>query len=114
MTPGKFNLSLYRGDTYQWRFVLWADAEKTVPVDLAGVTVKSEIRDKPGGTLQATLACEIESPNIIVAALSAVESEKLIAPAAAWDLQLCYNSGDVTTILAGQVKITQDVTESCT
>ena len=37
--------------------MLWADDAKTQPIDLAGATVKAEIRDKAMGKLIATFDC---------------------------------------------------------
>jgi len=107
-------LTLYRGDTYHWQFTLWADAAKTQPVDLTGVTVKSEIRTAAGGALVTTLACTVQAPNVILIDLSATASMSLTAAGGAWDLQLTYPSGDVSTILAGKVTVTMDVTDSAT
>ena len=112
MTPGNLTLALYRGDSYAWTFVLWADADKTVPVDLTGVTVKAEIRDKPGGTLITPLALTVTLPNTIDAALDAASSALLAASGGAWDLQLTYPDGTVATVLAGVVRVTMDVTDS--
>lgn len=111
MTPGKCPLSLYRGDTYAWRFVFWTDPEKTVPADLTGVTPKAEIRDKPGGTVIVPLACVVELPNVITAKLDAPASA-LLPSTAAWDLQLTFPNGDVATALAGPVAVTPDITDS--
>ena len=111
MTPGDLPLNIYRGDTYHWRFTLWTDSNKTVPADLTGVTVKSEIRDKPSGSVIKPIACTIKMPNIIHATLSAAASGALPSKGA-WDLQLTYSSGDVVTVLAGDVAVTPDVTDS--
>jgi len=109
--PGSYDLAVYRGDTYRWQFKLWADADKISPVDLTGVTAKSELRDKSGGTVLATLDCSIEDPNIIHAVLDKAASESLPSKAV-WDLQLTYPGGDVSTVLAGKVTVTADVTDS--
>jgi hypothetical protein len=111
MTPGDFPLTLYHGDTYRWTFVLWADADKTLPADLANVTVKAEIRDKPGGAKVTPLATTIIQPNAILLEIDA-ETSKAIPLAGAWDLQLTYATGEVATVLAGVVAVTMDVTDS--
>lgn len=113
MTPGRLPLSLYRGDTYRWRFSLWLDSDQTVPTDLTGATARAEIRDKPGGTLIATIACAVELPNIVNAVLSAADCQKLPG-SGAWDLQITYASGDVATVLAGPVNAVSDVTTVAT
>jgi hypothetical protein len=112
MIPGSFPLLLYRGDTCSWRFVLWTDVDKTVPADLAGVTVKAEIRDKAGGTkVVIALACAVEMPNAILVTLDAAASATLPLTGA-WDLQLTYPEGEVATVLAGAVSVKADVTDS--
>lgn len=112
MLPANFPLSLYRGDTVRYQFVLWEDAAKTTPLDLTDVTAKAEIRDKPGSVKTVVVfECEVEQPNIINMTLDAADARKLPAKGA-WDLQLNYASGDVVTILAGEVATTNDVTES--
>jgi hypothetical protein len=110
MTPANMTLTLYKGDSYQWQFILWTDETKTSPIDLSGVTAKSEIRDKPGGVLLSSMVCTVELPNIIMVNLNADESSKLTTTKAAWDLQLTYADGRVATIAAGPVKVTIDVT----
>lgn len=111
MTPGKYDLKLYRGDTYRWRFVLWQDANHSVPTDLTGCTAKSEIRDKSGGVVKVTMECTIVLPNYVDVYLSD-ELCATLNTGGVWDLQLTTAGGDVFTVLAGQVVLTGDVTDS--
>jgi hypothetical protein len=114
MTPGKYDLAIYRGDSYQWRFTLWADTGHSVPVDLAGGEAKAEIRDKSAGAVIIALDCTITAPNIIAAVLDADESEAVPA-AGVWDLQVTYPALTppiVRTYVAGKVVATADVTDS--
>jgi hypothetical protein len=111
MTPGTYPLALYRGDTYHWQFLLWEDAGKTVPYDLTGVTVKSEIRDRFGGSQIVSLTCVVTLPNSVDVDLDAAASATLPL-AGVWDLQLTYPSAEVATVLAGPVNVTADVTDS--
>lgn len=111
MTPGKYALALYRGDTYRWRFTMWADTGKTQPADLTGASAKAEIRDTAGGKLLADIACTITDPNFVDAVLTADQS-KTLPSKGQWDLQLTMASGDVHTVLAGAVTLTGDVTDS--
>ena len=110
MTPGNYPLVIYRGDSYKWQFKLWSDTAKTQPVDLTGVTVKAEIRDRPGGNLLGTLACAITMPNVINASLTSTDTALLTS--GAWDMQLTYSDGEVSTVLSGLVTVTMDVTDS--
>jgi hypothetical protein len=111
MMPANLPLDIYRGDTSRWQFKLWADTDKTEPVDLTSVAVKAEIRDKPAGTKISELLCDVETPNIINMTLPVSVSRGLPAKGY-WDLQLTYASGDVNTVLAGAVTVTPDITDS--
>jgi hypothetical protein len=110
MMPADFNLVLYRGDTGRWQFRLWADADKTDPIDLTGVTVQTMLRDKAtSGSFVIVLDCVVTLPNIIDMTLTSEQSRDL-PPKGVWDLQLTYPSGDIVTPLKGTVSVTQDVT----
>ena len=109
--PGDYPLDLYHGDSYNWQFKLWTDEAKTQPLDLTGVTVKAEIRDKPAGMEIFALDCAI-SGNVVEAVLSAATSATLPIGDLVWDIQLTYPNGSVNTLLAGKVTVTQDVTDA--
>lgn len=111
MTPGKLNLALYRGDTYRWQFKLWMDTNKTQPADLTGATVKAEAREASGGAVETTFVTTVTLPNIIDMSIDAAECGSM-PETAKWDVQITYPSGDVQTILAGTIKVTDDVTDS--
>ena len=112
MNPGRYSLTIYRGDTYRWRFTLWADREKTEPADLTGAAVAAQIYSLSSDGSVIALACEIEMPNIVNAALTAAQSASLpkMGVRAQWDMQVTWLSGDVSTVLAGNVDVTGDVT----
>lgn len=112
MRPGKYDLKLYRGDTYAWDFVCYTSAGS--PADLTGVTAKAEIRDKPGGTVLATPTCTVTQPNTVSVKLTTASWASITHANAAWDLQLTYADPDISiiTIVAGAVTITGDVTDS--
>lgn len=110
MNPGKYDLRLYRGDFEAWRCQLWQDTARTVAVDLAAATAAAEFRDKPGGTTVVAFDCTITQPNIIDIQMTA----DLWAGAPAggvWDLEVTFPDGP-TTVLAGKVTVTPDVTNS--
>lgn len=109
MQPAKLDLDIYRGDSMRLRFKLWDQDQ--LPLDLTAVLVKSEIRDRPAGTTVIALTCNVELPNVIELFLPSDKSQKL-PQNGVWDLQLNYGSGEVKTPLAGQVKVTADVTDS--
>lgn len=107
--PAIFPLDIYRGDTQRWRFTLWDDAAKTKPADLAGVVPRAMIRESADAVAVTELLCSITEPNNIDMVLSAAASRALPA-AGHWDLELTYAGGDVTTLLAGPVTVTADIT----
>jgi hypothetical protein len=112
MLPGKYDLSLYRGDSYSWQIRLWDDADQTDPTDLTGVTVAAEIRDKSAGLQIVALDCAITPPNIIEVSMTP-DMYDACPVKGVWDLQLTYTaSGDVHTVLRGAVSVTPDVTDS--
>lgn len=111
MAPAKYDLNLYRGDSYGWRFILWQDVNKTVPVVLAGATVGSEIRDKSAGTKIIPMDCTVTAPNIIDVALNAA-SCKACPNKGVWDLQITYPDGQVNSPVAGVVVVAGDVFDS--
>ena len=108
--PGRYVLVVYRGDTTRWQFNLWADAAKSVAADLTGATVTAQIRTRPGGTLVVQIPCTVTLPNSVLVTLSAAASGALGTGSAAWDMQVVYPSGDVSTVLQGPVNVTADVT----
>jgi len=112
MTPGRFDLNLYRGDSAAWRFQLWEDCDRLAPVDLTGAVVAAEIRDAPAGAVVMPLLCTITEPNIVDVDLPAALWPGFTPAAGIWDLQLTYAAGDVQTPIYGLVGITDDVTGS--
>jgi hypothetical protein len=110
MNPGVIDLDIYRGDTKRWKFKLWQDTAKTLPVDLAGATVNATIRDKAtNGSYELPLACTVTEPNIVDMVLTAGQSRNLPS-VGVWDLQVTFPSGDIASVLKGAVVVTQDVT----
>ena len=105
-TPTTVPISVYRGDCKHWKLTLFTDPDATVPYDLAGLTVAAEIRN---GTALATINPVVTLPNIIDLELTAEESAKVKGPAR-WDCQLTSDDC-VTTVAAGPVTITGDVTQ---
>jgi hypothetical protein len=107
--PAVYPLSLYRGDSYKWRFVFWLDDAKTQVVDLTGASAAAQIRDKPDGQVMA-MTCAVVVPNIVDVVLPAADWASNTLKGGGWDLQVTYPSGEVITFVAGAVTIKQDVT----
>jgi len=108
---GRYDLVLYRGDSYAWRFRMWSDPARSVPTDLTGASAKAEIRNAPGGVLLVALDCSITLPNLIDVTLDPADSSRLPA-LGVWDLQVTFADGTVKTPVAGNVSTTADVTDS--
>ena len=111
MTPGKFDFNMYRGDSYAWKFVLWEDSEKTIPVDLTGATIKLEVRDKSGGIVLLTMPCTVTLPNSIDVAMTPAMYTGVPAKGV-WDLQITLANTQVHTPIGGSMNITPDITDS--
>jgi len=111
MTPGDFDLNLYRGDSYAWQFRLWQDEEKTIPLDLTGATVLAQWRDKIDGTIVVTLDKDITLPNIIEIAITPALWVGAPPKGGVWDLQVTQADGQVLTPVGGSVTVTSDVSK---
>jgi hypothetical protein len=111
MTPGRYDLELYRGDSHGWRFTLWANFEQTMPVDLTGASVAVEIRDKSAGTHIVDLDVTIVLPNSVDVKMTP-DMYVTCPTKGVWDFQITFPGGEVHTPLYGDVKVTPDVTDS--
>lgn len=112
MLPGVYNLELYRGDSYQWRFTLWDDAEMTEETDLTDATAACEIRDRSGGADITILDCTITLPNIIDVVFESPLWADEVPTKGFWDLQLTWTPNIVRTVVRGTVTVTGDITDS--
>jgi hypothetical protein len=112
MTPGTYDLALYRGDTYSWRFVLWQDDQRSDPVDLTGAQAAAEIRDKPSGAKIVPLDVAITAPNLIDVSLPASRWAGTFPLAGQWDLEVTFADTSVSTVVRGTVAVTADITHS--
>jgi hypothetical protein len=104
-----YPLAVYRGDTAGWRFVLWKDAAKTQPFDLTGAKAAAQIRDRPDSSNIVNMVCAVTLPNTVDVTLSAAAAA--VTPSGQWDLQITAANGTVTTVVAGPVKTTADITQ---
>jgi len=100
--PRYYPLTVYQGDTGRWRFNLWTDATLITPLDLAGVMVDAEIRDK-AGRLLAILGSSVTLPNTIDVIITAEVSATLTS--GVWELRLTWPSGGVQTVVEGSVTV---------
>jgi hypothetical protein len=107
--PFRYDLAIYRGDSYAWQFRLWQDDAKTIPVVLTDASAAAQIRDQPGGSRVVSMACVIDLPNTVGVTL-APESSQRVPNEGVWDLQLTFPGNQVSTAVNGLVTTTPDVT----
>lgn len=111
--PTRTNIAHYRGDSLAIQVTLWTDQAHTIPADLAGATVRSQIReDRDDTALVAELATSVAG-NVINAYLSPASSRTL-PPLGFWDVEVDWFSDDVTvqTVAAGGISSEPDVTRA--
>lgn len=111
MKPGAYSLELYRGDSFETDVRVWLDAGKTQPADLTGVEAKAEVRDKSAGSTIIELRVSITG-NTITLKVEPDDWDAWTLARGVWDLQLTYPDASVQTILAGNVAVIPDVTDS--
>jgi hypothetical protein len=109
--PSAYDLNVYAGDSGEWQFTFWEDPYRTVPVDLTGATWKAEVREKHGSVVVTTLTVSITDPNILTLTLSPTSS-KLLVGTLSYDVEGTWPNDRVTTLLAGRVLVTPDITNS--
>src|SRR5262245_31138429 len=103
------DLKIYQGDDYAGTVTVRND--DGTPADLTGYTAQSQIRravadSEPVIAVQITTT--IDSPNILLA-IPKEETEPL-SGRYTWDLQLTSSGNAITTIMAGKVIVTPEVT----
>jgi hypothetical protein len=109
-TPVRADLLIYRGDSASLLVSIVDDDGN--PVDVTSATWRSQIRNKSDDLVvlcdlevapaQSGLAHEIE------VFFTAENTAKLISTTCVWDLEMTLAEW-VTTLMAGQVKVTKDV-----
>lgn len=111
--PGTANLSIYQGDDYAADVTVF-EADNTTPADLTGYTAQAQIRTQAGDSCAnpaATFAVTIVLPNTITIQLSHDQTKALTRSGYVWDLQAINADGWITTLLAGSVQVTREVTK---
>jgi hypothetical protein len=105
------DLDIYQGDDYSATVSVLNDDGSTP--DLTGSTAQAQIRLTPASTgapILLSLAATVNPPNTVLLAASAADTVLLTYEHYVWDLQLTATNGAITTILAGYVNVTQEVT----
>jgi|SRR6516225_6809995 hypothetical protein len=105
------DLSIYQGDDYAAMINVY-QSDNVTPANLTGFTAQAQIR--PGPADQAPVAAEFTTaivlPNQISISLTHTQTTSLTAFGYEWDLQITSSAGAITTLLAGAVAVTQEVT----
>jgi hypothetical protein len=108
--PSKANLAIYQGDDYA--AVVTIVNGTTTPPDLTGYLAQAQIREGPADDNPAVvveIAAVLVPPNIINIVIPHTITTGL-SGTYSWDLQLVDSGGTVTTVLAGTVNVTPEVT----
>jgi hypothetical protein len=108
--PDPANLEVYQGDDYA-ATVMVTDSSGNA-VNLTGYAIQSQVRAGPADnnpTIVCDVTCVFTAPNQITLSIPHATTTTL-AGQYQWDLQLTSATGIVTTILAGGVAVTQEIT----
>jgi len=106
---GRADLVIYQGD--DWGATVNVK-NGTGPADITGFTAKAQIRqdvadNDPDVNVEITTVVSSPTVELTIPAAATVD---LICGSYVWDLQLTSPAGQITTILAGNVSVTQEVT----
>jgi hypothetical protein len=110
MAVGQAALTIYQGDDYAANITVM-QADRMTPADLTGYTAQSQIRSSPQSSIAAAQFATSIAANIISIVLSHDATRALTSTSYVWDLQIIDASGWITTLLAGPVQITKEVTK---
>lgn len=109
LMPGECNLTVYRGDSYEWIVELQDGAGNAV--DITGWAFRAEIRVTEYGRLMAEMQV-LERDDLagtVIVRLSSDQS-RYLSSNGVWDLQYVFTDGWVRTIMRGSVTVVDDVT----
>jgi hypothetical protein len=104
--PGKANLVVYQGDDYA------AVVTVSGVSDLTGYTAQAQIRLGPADT-NPQVVVEIETALVLPSTINLVIPNAITGQLSgmyAWDLQVTDPNGIISTLLAGNVTVTPEVT----
>lgn len=105
--PPIVNLQLYQGDDF---FLVVTVDNSSSTIDLTGYTAQATIRLATGATsVLAAFVCTVRDATTLDLHLTSAESTKL-DKACVWDLQIVDPAGVTTTLCAGSVSVSKQVT----
>ena len=103
--PRTVHLVGWRGDDFGFRLIVIQDED---PADLTGARVDAHIRITPDGDLEGEFGTAITG-NVVYLLLSHDVSE-ILPLSTVWDCQIILGSGWVSTVAAGSIQLSPDVT----
>lgn len=120
--PGTLDLTIYRGDSYEWQIILLDPQGNRI--DVTGWGFHAEIRRNVDGQLVAgfivkqAVTTEENDPSVPAGTpiLGTVwmrlpsDQSRMVPDQAVWDMQVVDDTGWVRTILRGTITVTYDVT----
>jgi len=104
------DLIIYQGDDWGATVSVF---NGTAPADITGYTAKAQIRQDVADNdadVDVEIVTAVTSPTISLTIPAAVTAD--MCGDYVWDLQITSPAGQVTTILAGNVRVTQEVTRA--
>ena len=109
--PGTYDLVFVAGDSF--RRELLVREQGGSPIDLTGLVARAQIRNRPNGTILATITTSIPTPTngIIIITMDATQTRALPG-SGKWDIELDGGITNLHTILAGGVKVIPDITQA--
>lgn len=106
LRPARVDLHLYGGDDVT--LVLAVTNPDGSAANLSGAAAAAAIAKPNAANPAATFGASIAA-NVVTLTLDGAQTAELDGPYV-WDCQLTYTGGAVSTIAAGDVKVTPDVT----
>jgi hypothetical protein len=106
--PGRVNLVFYEGDDLFLDLYAW-DLDG-YPIDLSDTQIRAQIRQRPGNGLLCEFQSYVDDDLVNLFHLYLPAAANVNMPTnAVWDAQMVWN-GYITTLVAGTVTITKEVT----
>ena len=107
MAPGKYNLTIYRGDTFELTFTFLTDGE---PENLAGTTFTAQVREYPNAPVAANFTVTTDDTlGTVTIAMTGTITATIPRRGGSWDLS-GTKDGVVETRIYGSVTLQEDVT----
>ena len=112
MTPFKYAIEQWRGDTLSVLFRLWRDADHSDPVDLTGATVSAEVREtaESADPPAAEFAVSVTGNEVTLSLTP--EQTRALPASGVYDLQVDWlaDGTQIQTVACGKITTSHDVT----